>query len=68
MDEDVVDIGKELLKFADILDNVLNAGPLVTVPVIDDGLNDCEILYGLREWVGGSGLKAILDESKCQQK
>lgn len=46
-----------------MLDNVLNAGPVVDAPVIDDGLNDCGILYGLREWVGGSGLNVTFGES-----
>lgn len=68
MDDDVAAIGKVLLKLDDILDNVLNDGPVVVAPVIDDGLNDCGMLYGLRECVGGSGLNATFGESEPKEK
>lgn len=49
----------------DRLDNVVNEVTMFVVPVIDDGLNVCGVLNGLRECVAGSGLKAILDGSLC---
>lgn len=55
--------GNVVPKFVDKLVNVLNVVPILAVPVIDDGLNVCGVLNGLREWVAGSGLKAMRVES-----
>lgn len=62
-DDDDVAAGNVDPKFVDKLVNVLNVVPIFAVPVIDDGLNVCGVLNGLRECGAGSGLKAIRVES-----
>lgn len=49
--------------FDDILPNGLKLEPILALPVIDDGLNVGGALNGLCDWVTGSGLKSIREES-----